>query len=78
MHISDEFLCNENIVQALRPARAYVYSSNGRVHAQIFTRTNLVIESYLMSKSLKFYKDPSFRLGDIQLLVEVEVDELKI
>ena len=31
-----------------------------------------------MSKSLKFYKDPSFRLGDIQLLVEVEVDELKI
>ena len=31
-----------------------------------------------MSKSLKFYKDPSFRLEDIKLLVEVEVDELKI
>ena len=62
----------------IRHVRAHVYGSYARVHTRIFTKTNLVIESYLMSKSLKFYKDPSFRLGDIQLLVEVEVDELKI
>ena len=45
----------------IRHVRAHVYGSYARVRARIF-RKNLVIESYLMSKSLK-YKDPSFRLG---------------
>ena len=62
----------------IRHLCAHVYGSYARVRARIFTKKNLVVQSYLMSNSLKFYKDPSFRLGDIQLLVEVEVDELKI
>ena len=69
-----EYILNESSSRA----RTHVYSSYARLHTRIFTKTNLVIESYLMSKSLKSYKDPSFRLGDIQLLVEVEVYRLKI
>ena len=49
-----------------------------RVRARIFVKKNLVIKSYLMNLNLKFYEDPSFCLGDIQLLVKVEVYGLKI
>ena len=44
----------------------------------IFTKKNLVITSYLKSKSLKFRKDPSFCWGDISLFVTVYDLELKI
>ena len=49
-----------------------------RVRARIFVKKNLVIKSYLMNLLLKFYEDLSFCLGDIQLLVKVEVYGLKI
>ena len=62
----------------IRHLCAHVYSSYAREQARIFTKKNLLVESYLMSNSLKFYKDPSFRLGDIELLVDVEVYGLKI
>ena len=41
-------------------------------------KKNLVIEYYLINFSVKFYKDPSFCLGEIQLLVKVEVNGLKL
>ena len=59
-------------------ARARVYGSCARVRARIFTKKNLVITSYLMSKSLKFQKDPSFRSRDISLFVTMYDFELKI
>ena len=37
-----------------------------------------VIKSFLMNLSLQFYEDPCFCLGDIQLLVKVEVYGLMI
>ena len=49
-----------------------------RVRARIFVKKNLVIKSYLMNLDLKFYEDPRFCLGDIQLLVKVEVYGIKI
>ena len=49
-----------------------------RVRARIFAKKYLVIKSYLMNLSLKFYEDSSFWLRDIQLLVKVEVYGLKI
>ena len=55
-----------------------VYGSYAREHAWIFTKKNLVIEYYLMNFSVKFYKIPNFCLGDIELLVKVEVYGLKI
>ena len=42
-------------------ARVRVHGSCARVPAQIFTKKYLLITSYLMRKSLKFRKDPSFR-----------------
>ena len=50
-------------------ARARVYDSCARVRAQIFMKQNLLITLYLMRKSLKFRKDPSFRWEDISLFV---------
>ena len=58
--------------------RTRVYGSCVRVRARIFTKKNLVITSYLMSKSLKFRKDPSFRWGDISLFVTMYDFDLKI
>ena len=46
-------------------ARAHIYASCVRVCARIFTKNLLIIFYYLMNISLKFYKDPSFRCGDI-------------
>ena len=57
-----------------KKACARDYGSYTRVHAQIFTKIN----SYLMSLSLKFRKDPSFRSGDISLFVTVYDLELRI
>ena len=50
-------------------ASARVYGSYARVRARIFTKINALINSYLMRKSLKFRKDPSFGWGDISLFV---------
>ena len=36
-----------------------------RVRARIFPKINILINSYLMRKSLMFRKDLSFRWGDI-------------
>ena len=41
-------------------------------------KKNLVIEDYFMNFSVIFYKDPTFCLGEIQLLVKVEVNGLKL
>ena len=38
---------------------------------------NLLIASYLMTKSLKFRKDPSFRWGDVSLFVTMSDLDLK-
>ena len=50
-------------------ASARDYGSYARVRARIFTKINTLINLYLMRKSLKFRKDPSFRWGDISLFV---------
>ena len=42
-------------------SRARVYDSCACVRARIFTKKYLLITSYLMRKSLKFRKYPSFR-----------------
>ena len=52
-------------VSSRQNARAYIYASCVRVCARIFTKNLLIIFYYLMNISLKFYKDPSFRCGDI-------------
>ena len=54
---SDEHL-DEGLSQI---AHARVYGSYAPVRARIFTKINALINSYLMRKSLKFRKDPSFR-----------------
>ena len=48
-----------------RNARAHFYTSWARVCARIFMKNFLIILYYVMNVSLKFYKDPSFRCGDI-------------
>ena len=50
-------------------AHARVYGTYARVRARIFTKINILINSYLMSKSPEFRKDTSFRWGDISLFV---------
>ena len=52
-------------VSSRQNARAHIYASCVRVCARIFTKNLLIIFYYLMNISLKFYKDPSFRCGDI-------------
>ena len=54
------------------------YGSYLHVRAWIFMKFFLVINSYLLSISLKFCKDPSYRCGDIPLIVTVYDFELKI
>ena len=54
------------------------YGSYEGVHARIFTKKNLVVNSYLINLSFKFRKDLSFRWGDIPLFVTVHDLELKI
>ena len=66
------------LIAYLHHLRANVYGSYARVHAWIFTKIILVIKYYLINFSVKFYKDPSFCLGEIQLLVKVEVNGLKL
>ena len=58
-------------------ASARVYSSCARVRARILTKINVLINSYLIRKSLKFRKDPSFRWGDIWLFVTMYDLDLK-
>ena len=58
--------------------RAHFYVSCVRVRVRIFLKIFLVIKSFLMNLSLQFYEDPCFCLGDIQLLVKVEVYGLMI
>ena len=58
--------------------QARVYSSCAHVRARIFTKKISVITSYLLSKSIKFLKDPSFPWGDIPLFVTAYDIELKI
>ena len=50
---------------------AHKMSKRARARARIFTKINLVDSNYLKSLSIKFHKDPSFRWGDIQLLVTI-------
>ena len=52
-------------VLSRRNARAQIFVSCAAVCARIFTKNLLIIFYYLMNISLKFYKDPSFRCGDI-------------
>ena len=58
-------------------AHARVYGSCARVRARIFTKINTLINTYLMRKSLKFRKDPSFRWGEISLFVTMYDLDLK-
>ena len=48
-----------------RSVRSHVYASCALIFAQIFTKNLVVILYYLMTISLKFHKDRSFRYGDI-------------
>ena len=52
-------------VLSRRNARAHIFTSCALVCARIFTKNQQIILNYLMKKSLKFHKDPSFRCGDI-------------
>ena len=49
-------------VSSRQNARVHIYASSVRVCARIVTIILLIIFYYLMNISLKFYKDPSFRL----------------
>ena len=42
-------------------ARARIYAPFARVRAQIFTKINLVVSTYLMSLNFKFRKDQCIR-----------------
>ena len=64
-------------VRSRQFAHARVYGSCARIRARIFTKKNLLITSYLIRKSLKFRKDPSFRWGDISLFVTMYDLDLK-
>ena len=64
--------------RARKNGYARVYSSSGRARAQIFTKKNLDITFYLMSKCFKFGKDPTFRWGDIPLFVTLYDLELEL
>ena len=46
-------------------ARAHTYASCTRICARIFMKNHLMILYYLMTISLKFHKDLSFRCRDI-------------
>ena len=46
-------------------ARAHVYASFAWVCAWIFTKNHVMILYYIMTISLKFYKDPRFQCRDI-------------
>ena len=52
-------------VSSRQNALAHIYASCVRVCALIFTKNLLIICYYLMNIRLEFYKDPSFRCGDI-------------
>ena len=58
-----------NRARSRQIAHARVYGSCARIRARIFTKINTLITLYLIRKSLKFRKDPSFRWGDISLFV---------
>ena len=59
-------------------ASVHVYKYCTYNCAQIFKKFFLVVKYYFMSYSLKFYKDPSFRWGDIALLVTLYNLEVKM
>ena len=52
-------------VLSRRNERAHVYASCARMCARIFMKNHLMILYYLMTISLKFHKDLSFRCRDI-------------
>ena len=59
-------------------ASVHVYALCARIFPQILMKIWLVVDYYLMSISLKFHKDPSFRRGDIALLVTLYNLEVKM